>query len=240
MLLLGLTNKLLSKIATRLLEAFPETFSTQRSGIADKLYTTGNPIRTSFSDIKPYDTSSPLKLLVVGGSRGAMALNQLIPKILVLSEGQVTVWHQTGIANIDACRKMYDELPPHLQSLCRVAPFIDDMAQAYEWANIVLCRSGALTVAELAAAGRPSILIPFPYAVDDHQTANGRYLVDKGAAFMIQQQELSENALTTLLLELGSTPERLRNMAASAKLAGQLKATHVVANHCEEVCGYDS
>lgn len=234
----GLTNKLLSNIATRLLQAFPGTFSEQNPGIVKKTFTTGNPVRASIRVTAEYKPSIPLKLLVLGGSRGAMAINNLIPKVIGNSKGQVIAWHQTGKSNIEQSFQVYRATPNLTMELHRIEPFINDMAQAYAWADIVLCRSGALTVSELAAAGRPAILVPFPYAVDDHQTMNGRYLVDQGAALMIQQHELNEDALTTLLLELCNNPARLTTMAASAKKAAREQATTIVADRCLEV-SYD-
>ncbi|MDD7804052.1 MAG: undecaprenyldiphospho-muramoylpentapeptide beta-N-acetylglucosaminyltransferase [Endozoicomonas sp. (ex Botrylloides leachii)] len=231
----GLTNKLLSNIATRLLEAFPGTFLDQKARTTKKIFTTGNPVRESIAEYSAYDVGTPLKLLVLGGSRGAVAINDVVPKVIANCKGRVIIWHQTGKNNLARSQQSYRELFGERIDLYRVEPFINDMAKAYAWADVVLCRSGALTVSELAAAGRPAILVPFPYAVDDHQTVNGRYLVDQGAAWMIKQQHLDEDALTTLLLELSNDHTRLNAMAAAAKAAGQLKATKMVADHCLEV-----
>ncbi len=222
----GFTNKVLSKIASRVLIAFPSAFE-------GKAFTvTGNPVRNSISGsaLKGV-TGGSLKLLVVGGSRGAVAINKVVPKALARLSGQVSVWHQTGKGNDDETRASYAECGVD----GRVEPFIDDMASAYEWADIVLCRSGALTVSELALAQRPSILIPFPFAVDDHQTANGRYLVDQGAALMVQQKDLSEETLTELLIELNSQPDRLEKMSEAAGKVARPRAASDVAEHCLEI-----
>lgn len=233
----GLTNKLLARLACRVLEAFPNTFA--RAGLkrlTGKLYTTGNPVRATIASQATYQPGQPLKLLVIGGSRGATAINQLIPGVLTGCDLALEVWHQTGKNNLNACLAAQRQLATKDIKSYKIEPFIKDMAQAYAWADLVLCRAGALTVAELAVAGRPAILVPFPYAVDDHQTANGRYLADKGAAVMIQQHQLDEETLTTLLTRLGRDPARLQAMAAVARSAGCSRAAHEVANHCLEVC----
>lgn len=233
----GLTNRLLSLVASRVLEAFPNTFSKKKTfGMKKTIFTTGNPVRASMCQQHSYVAGKPLKLLVLGGSRGAVAINNLMPQVFVLCQGRLNIFHQAGKNNIDQCLATYKELSVQVGDSCRVEAFIDDMAQAYAWADIVLCRSGALTVSELAAVGRPAILVPYPYAVDDHQTVNGHYLVDQGAALMIQQNQLDENCLATLLMDLESDPARLESMAVSAKAAGRIHAAQVVADHCLEVC----
>ncbi len=232
----GLTNKLLSKVATRVLEAFPGTFpvSPDNRRIKRKVFTTGNPVRSTLALSSDYQAGKPLKLLVLGGSRGAVAINQVIPPLFAGCKGNLDVWHQTGKHNIAATLSAY-KAQNMTEKPYKVESFIDDMAAAYYWADIVLCRSGALTVSELAVAGRPAILVPYPHAVDDHQSVNGRYLVDEGAALMIQQKDLDANMLITLLTGLGNDPSRLAAMAASAKAVGKAQATCDVAEHCLEV-----
>lgn len=222
----GLTNKLLAKIANRVLEAFPGTFAEQ-----SKVFLTGNPVRKTIAEITPLQPQNPVRLLVVGGSRGAVAINQLVPEVLSQLGDRLTVWHQTGGNNQDECRAHYEQLGVK----GRVDAFIDDMAEAYDWADLVLCRAGALTVAELAVAGRPAILVPFPYAVDDHQTVNGRYLVEQGAALMVQQKELTAERLSEMIQQLVDHPEMLDDMAAAARSVGLSRATDEVARHCLEV-----
>ncbi|USE34876.1 undecaprenyldiphospho-muramoylpentapeptide beta-N-acetylglucosaminyltransferase [Endozoicomonas sp. SCSIO W0465] len=237
----GFTNKLLARIATRVLEAFPGTFAGLSSGINRKInreinrkvVLTGNPVRPEIVAVPANLPHNPLRLLVVGGSRGALAINQMIPQVLQNCGDQIEVWHQTGKGTFEQCREDYRQLGVS----GRVEPFIDDMAQAYEWADLVLCRSGALTIAELAAAGKPGILVPFPYAVDDHQTVNGRYLVDRGAALMVQQNDLDVDGLTTMILELADNPEQLEQMASSARTASLPQATDDVVRLCLEAAG---
>ena len=234
----GLTNRLLVPLASRVMSAFPHTLRDARH--------TGNPLRsdflaTDFDDVEPHE--GVLRLLVVGGSLGAVRLNEVVPEALgllarassdasglVLNTGaRVDVWHQTGHRNIEQARASYAEAGIE----ARVDPFIDDMAEAYRWADLVLCRSGAMTVAELAAAGTASILVPYPHAVDDHQTANARYLADGGAAVLLPQQELSASRLVELLQELDSV--RLREMGAVARRLALPEATARVADQCLEV-----
>ena len=231
----GLTNKLLARIATRVLEAFPGTFDGISFGVAGKVMLTGNPVRPEIVAVPASAPHTPLRLLVVGGSRGALAINKMLPKVLKKCGGCVDVWHQTGKEIFDQCRVDYHQLGVS----GRVEPFIDDMAQAYEWADLVLCRSGALTVAELAAAGKPGILVPFPFAVDDHQTVNGHYLADRGAALMVQQKDLDVDSLTKMILELADNPDQLELMASSAKTAGLPQATNEVVRHCLEAAGQE-
>ncbi|OED40142.1 undecaprenyldiphospho-muramoylpentapeptide beta-N-acetylglucosaminyltransferase [Endozoicomonas sp. (ex Bugula neritina AB1)] len=226
----GLTNKLLSKIANRVLEAFPGTFADR-----SKVFLTGNPVRKTIAMIAPLESQRPVRLLVVGGSRGAVAINEIVPEVLNKCGRQISVWHQTGSNNQSECRAHYDRLGV----TGRVDAFIDDMAEAYDWADLVLCRSGALTVAELAVAGRPAILVPFPHAVDDHQTVNGRYLVDQGAALMVQQKELSVEGLADMIQQFSDHPEKLDDMAAAARSVGLARATEEVARHCLEVSGQE-
>ena len=225
----GMTNKILAKLANRVLEAFPNTFA------GNQAFLTGNPVRTDIAGIAPLQAHNPVRLLIVGGSRGAVAINELIPEVLKNCPGQLEVWHQTGASNDEHTRTLYEA---HGVT-GRVEPFIHDMAEAYDWADLVICRSGALTVAELAVAGRPAILVPYPYAVDDHQTVNGRYLVDQGAAKMIQQKELDANTLTTMIKQLVNESGRLEKMAEAARSVGLSRATEEVAKHCLEVSGLE-
>ena len=230
----GLTNKLLARIATRVLEAFPGTFASVPGRGA---VLTGNPVRADIAALMPSPTPhSPLRLLVLGGSRGALAINNVIPQLLQQCDGRIEVWHQTGQATYEQSMAGYQQSPV-VSQLWRAEPFIDDMARAYQWADLVLCRSGALTVAELAAAGKPAILIPFPQAVDDHQSVNGRYLVDKGAALMIQQKDLDVSSLTAMIVQLADNPERLVAMARAAKTVSLPQATDDVVRHCLAAAG---
>lgn len=145
------------------------------------------------------------------------------------------VWHQTGANNDEKTRALYEANGV----TGRVESFIHDMAEAYDWADLVICRSGALTVAELAVAGRPAILVPYPWAVDDHQTVNGQYLVKQGAAKMIQQNELDAKTLTNMIQELTGESGQLEKMAEVARSVGLSRATEEVAKHCLEVSGLE-
>ena len=224
----GLTNKWLSKIATRVLEAFPKALTTSEN--YHKVFLTGNPVRGDIGNIAPVQCSQPVRVLVLGGSRGALAINRVMPSLVKNLHGRIDVWHQTGTLT-------YDETMADYQSsgvTARVAPFIDDMAAAYAWADIVIVEP-ALTVAELAAAGRGSILIPFPLAVDDHQTVNGRYLTNHQAAVMIQQRDLTVDHLTDILANLLDNPSQIEAMGLAAKSIALPQATEEVARHCIEV-----
>lgn len=236
----GLTNKLLARIANRVLEAFPGTFA-DVSGVAAVL--TGNPVRADIVALAPScQPRTPLRLLVLGGSRGALAINEVVPQLLQRCAGRIEVWHQTGQATYEQSLAGYQQCQQSaaLNRLWKAEPFIDDVAQAYEWADLVLCRSGALTVAELAAAGKPAILIPFPQAVDDHQSVNGRYLVDQGAALMIQQKDLDVSSLTAMIVELADNPVRLMAMARAAKTVSLPQATDDVVRHCLAAAGREA
>ena len=225
----GLTNRLLSKIADRVLQAFPGALKVK--GVE----TVGNPIRDSISKIEQTEMQGgPLRLLVVGGSLGALALNETIPQALAQMEpsSRPQVRHQCGERHLDSARAAYDAVGVEAQ----VTPFIDDMAEAYSWADLVICRAGALTVSELAAVGVASILIPFPHAVDDHQTANGQFLVNASGAEMVQQSELSAERLSSMLTRYCQEPEAgrelLKQMAANAKSLAKPESAAEVASIC--------
>lgn len=228
----GLTNRWLARVADRVLEAFPATFPAVRRAI-----TVGNPVREVIASLPPpaerlAGRSGRARLLVVGGSQGALALNQLVPQALalLLENERPEIWHQAGGQLHAAAETAYQAVGMPV----RLTPFIDDMAAAYGWADLVLCRSGALTVAELAAAGIGSILVPFPFAVDDHQTANAQFLEQGGAALIRQQAELTPEVLARLLRELLSDRERLLGMAEAARRLAKLEAAEQVATVCLE------
>ena len=229
----GMTNKALSKLAKKVLEAFQGAF---KSGQTTQ--TVGNPVRGSILNLPEpkerfSDREGPLRLLVVGGSLGAKAINDLLPEVLadLPQEQRPEVWHQAGKRNIEETQQRYEALGV---TECKVVPFIDDMAEAYSWADIVLCRAGALTVSELSNAGVASVLVPFPYAVDDHQTKNANYLAERDAAILIQQADLNKETLTALLTEQLNQRETLMEMANKALSLGKPEASDVVANVCLE------
>jgi len=220
----GTTNRLLAKWAKRVLEAFPDSFSKNI-----KAECTGNPLRTAF--LAAPQTAAPrspgLKIFVVGGSLGAQILNEIAPAAMALLTNEVTVKHQTGAAMLDAVTERYRSLAVKAEA----AAFIDDMVAAYQWADLVVCRAGAMTVSELAAMGKPSVLVPFPYAIDDHQTANARYLADAGAGIVLPQTELNAETLAQKITAVG---QRLEKMAAAAKACARLQATAQVAAICAQ------
>jgi UDP-N-acetylglucosamine--N-acetylmuramyl-(pentapeptide) pyrophosphoryl-undecaprenol N-acetylglucosamine transferase len=225
----GLTNRLLAPLAQRVLEAFPGTFHGKH------VTHTGNPVRRVIADLPVPEQrfaarSGVLRLLVLGGSLGARALNEVVPAALAQLSSRPEVWHQTGSRNLDETLEHYRAAAV----TARVEPFIDDMAAAYGWADLVVCRAGALTVAELAAAGVGAVLVPYPHAVDDHQTRNAAYLSDAGAAVVIQQAELTRERLRELWTSLADR-SRLLAMAQAARGLAQPQAAATVAALCWEV-----
>jgi UDP-N-acetylglucosamine--N-acetylmuramyl-(pentapeptide) pyrophosphoryl-undecaprenol N-acetylglucosamine transferase len=224
----GLANKVLARLADRVLEAFP--------GSLPGAQCSGNPVRADIAGLAEPGAryaarNGRLKMLVVGGSQGAQALNEAVPQALALlaPEARPEVTHQAGEKNIDALRAAYAAAGVRAELL----PFIDDMAARYAAADVVLCRAGALTVAELACAGVASILVPFPYAVDDHQTGNAKFLSERGAAVLLPQRELTPQALAGLLR--GLDRRQLCAIAERARQLGKPEATRIVADTCKEV-----
>ena len=230
----GLTNRLLAPFAKRVMQAFPNTFDSSA-----RVLHTGHPLRKAFVEDSFCATAlredravnKPLHLLVIGGSLGAAHLNVVVPATLVAMEAgeRPEIWHQTGKNNFDATQAAYDAADVMTDAV-KLAPFVDDMAAAYRWADVVLCRAGAMTVAELAAVGAPSILVPFPHAVDDHQTANANYLVDQQAAILIQQPQLTAQKLQQVLSSL--TSEKLKSMRKAAGKSALLDAAAQVVDQC--------
>ncbi len=222
----GWTNRVLARLARRVLAGLPV------AGLPPaKVKVLGNPVRHELLAVgeRPYAPHRPARLLVFGGSQGARALNQVMTQVvprLRLGGVAVEVVHQTGEAELATVRDAYRAAGVQVD----VRPFIDDMATAYADADLVLCRSGAMTLAELGVCGRPAILVPFPFAVDDHQTANARIFADAGAAVLLPQQELEPVRLTTLLGELLADPARLATMAAAAKGLGRPRAVVEIAD----------
>ncbi|GAB6195804.1 undecaprenyldiphospho-muramoylpentapeptide beta-N-acetylglucosaminyltransferase [Lysobacter xanthus] len=220
----GMTNRVLSRMARRVLTGFPDTFSGET--------VVGNPVRTEIADVAPpaarFDgRDGPLRLLVLGGSQGAAALNRAVPAALA-SRGDAGAWqvrHQCGEKMLDDARAAYRDAGVEAS----VEPFIADMAAAYAWADLVVCRAGALTLAELCAVGVASVLVPFPQAVDDHQTKNARFLVERGAARLLPQGEHLATQLADALQSLGSR-EALRPMAEAARALARPDAAARVAD----------
>ncbi|MDP3846413.1 MAG: undecaprenyldiphospho-muramoylpentapeptide beta-N-acetylglucosaminyltransferase [Pseudomonas sp.] len=226
----GTANRSLAPFAQRICEAFPNTFSSTA-----KLRTTGNPVREELFLETP---RKPLKnrqahLLVLGGSLGAEPLNKLLPAALALVDAQVRpqVFHQCGKQHEQLTAERYKTAAVDAE----VAPFIRDMAQAYGWADLVVCRAGALTISELAAAGLPALLLPLPHAIDDHQTRNAGYLADQGAALLMTQATTSAADLAASLTEVLMHIDRLNKMASTARRLAKPDATRTVVDICLEV-----
>ena len=232
----GTTNRLLAPLATCVFAGFPGAFDNKLN------YTVlGNPVRRELLEARAdrlydYAGQRPLRLLVVGGSLGARPINDVIPgAIKRLVEGgntSIEVWHQTGEGHGDVVRQAYGPLLDHG---IRVAPYIEDMAEAYSWADLVLSRCGALTITELCIIGRPAILVPLPHAIDDHQTANARVLTDCGGATRLCQRDMDEHSVLSLLQGFLDHPQRLSTMAAAAFAAAIPDAAEHVSNCCEEL-----
>ena len=229
----GLTNLWLARVATRVLEAFEGSFDARRGAQA-----IGNPVRTDIAGMAEpaarwRERRGPCRLLVLGGSLGASALNEKVPEALSLIADQrrPLVRHQAGRDKSHATQRAYQAAGVAAD----VTDFLHDMAKAYAWADLVVCRSGALTVSELAAAGVGSLLIPYPHAVDDHQTRNAEILVNDGAAHLIQQRQLTAIGLARLLSDLLSDRGVLLQMAQAARRLAQPHAAAPVADVCLEV-----
>lgn len=224
----GLTNRILAGVADRVLVAFPEALK--------KAEWTGNPVRAEIVRIAPPEErfagrAGPLRLLVVGGSLGAQALNEAVPRALAQlpEDGRPRVVHQSGETHLEMLRANYASAGVQGE----LVAFIDDMAARYAEADLVICRAGAITVAELSAGGVASVLVPFPHAVDDHQSANAAFLAGRGAAILLPQKELSPERLATLLRQTDRAA--LLEMARKARALGKPEAARVVAERCMEL-----
>lgn len=226
----GLTNRLLAPIASLIMTGFPKLFTQH----AHKTKYTGNPVRLSILNLSAKTNNHlhlvrPLRLLILGGSLGAGILNEIIPQ--ALSDVQLSiapeVWHQTGEKQVEQTREAYKKRG----ITANVDSFIENMAHAYAWADCVICRSGALTIAELAAAGLASILVPFPAAADDHQTENAKYLTQHSAAILVPQSQLTISYMSGLLTELLEDSNKLRAMGMQAKSLAKPDATQDVVQY---------
>ena len=225
----GLTNRVLRYFATTTMQAFPNSFKNKNVAVM------GNPIRKDISELaspeeRMFNRNDSIRLLIIGGSLGAQALNENVPLALseLPSELQISVWHQTGKNKMEATVGKYKKLNVE----AKVTEFIENMAEAYEWADLVICRAGALTISELANAGVAAILVPYPHAVDDHQTANAAYLTNVDAAILIPQDQLIPKLKGSLtdLIKAGRT--KLIEMAKAARELSKPNATQEVAEIC--------
>ncbi|MCY4044506.1 MAG: undecaprenyldiphospho-muramoylpentapeptide beta-N-acetylglucosaminyltransferase [Cellvibrionales bacterium] len=224
----GTANKLLSKFSKVQLQAFSTAF------IGGK--TVGNPVRKALVDTrfeKGGSPHKPLQVLVLGGSLGAQKLNQTMVEVFDMLGDKISLWHQTGLAHEQETKALYgDRLS---DENLRVVPFIEDMKAAYAFADLVICRSGAMTVSELAVMGKPAIFIPFPFAIDDHQTANAKSLSDQGAAILLPQTELTSDVLINYLDDFVQEPIKLEQMGQLALSEAKPRAAKEVAEYCLEV-----
>ncbi|MDO9105661.1 MAG: undecaprenyldiphospho-muramoylpentapeptide beta-N-acetylglucosaminyltransferase [Methylovulum sp.] len=223
----GTTNRLLARMANRILEAFPGSFKPSAHALC-----TGNPLRKQFlnrvdAGVRPVKPVT--HILVVGGSQGAQILNQIVPDAVAQLTG-VHIKHQTGAAMLAEVTSHYQTAGIHAE----VSAFFDDMVAAYQWADMVICRAGAMTVSEVAALGLPAIFIPLPSAIDDHQTANARYLTDAGAGMLLMQKDLDA---ATLAAHITQAIGQLDALGAAARQCARLDATDVVARVCIEEAG---
>lgn len=231
----GLTNKTLARVANIVLQAFPGSFPNTIHAV-----TVGNPVRTEIAALpspeqRYAERQGRLKLLVLGGSQGALILNRVLPAALARINGpeRPEVWHQAGAATIDTARSAYTANKVDV----RLAEYIEDMAEAYAWADLVVCRAGALTVAELCAAGVPAIFVPFALAVDDHQTANAKAMVDADAATLIAEKDLSSESLAAVLHTWLESRERLAERARNARDLAKPEALASITQYCLEAAG---
>jgi UDP-N-acetylglucosamine--N-acetylmuramyl-(pentapeptide) pyrophosphoryl-undecaprenol N-acetylglucosamine transferase len=229
----GLTNRLLAPFARIIFQGFPGAFSNKK-----KIITTGNPVRSEFlkidsQEIHSFSQKGKLRLLVLGGSQGARVLNQKIPEAIskLSPELNIEVMHQCGASHIDDTKVFYSNINSHE---IRVIPFIEDMIDAYRWADLVICRSGAMTIAEICIVGLASILIPFPYAVDDHQTKNGKFLLENGGCQILNEKDCSSEHIAKIIEELYATPEKLKEMAQNSLKLAKPDATEHVGKKCLE------
>ena len=227
----GLANRVLSGVADRVLAGFPDAF-----GAASKVIWTGNPVRSEIAALaapgQRYGArSGPLHLTVIGGSLGAQALNETVPQALALlpAAERPLVTHQSGARHLAQVEANYQRAGVTVT----LTPFVADMARRYAESDLIICRAGASTIAELAAAGVASVLVPFPHAADDHQTRNARFLSERGAAVLVPQSEFTPIRLAGLLR--GLTREALLGMAQQARGAGKPDATMAVAQVCMEL-----
>ncbi|PCJ20227.1 MAG: undecaprenyldiphospho-muramoylpentapeptide beta-N-acetylglucosaminyltransferase [Gammaproteobacteria bacterium] len=232
----GMTNKMLSYISNKVFEAFPNTFPRRAWVTENRILATGNPVRVDIESVsnpeqKYCDRNGPIRILVLGGSQGAVALNNLVPETIakIDIDDRPLIRHQVGPLNLDAAQRAYEERSVQ----ANVVPFIDDMAEAYQWADFTICRAGALTLSELQQAGLPGVLVPYPYAVDDHQTRNAEVLVQAGGAVLVQQADIDVEQLKRLIIDM-SCRDKLIKMAVAAKSSGIPNATETVVNQCLE------
>jgi len=225
----GLTNRLLARFAKKVLMGFSGSFTGKKTELV------GNPVRQELLNLKEKSLSVDeprLKVLIIGGSLGARILNEIVPQAMLhFNQSQISVLHQAGKDASKGVLAHYAETKVDYQ----VQDFITNMAEAYEWADVIICRAGALTVAEVAVVGLPAIFIPLPHAVDDHQTKNAQSLVEVGAAILIPQHELNATKLSDCLATLNKDKQLLVNMSKNCKNVAMRNATEQVAEICNSL-----
>lgn len=231
----GTTNKLLSRFAREILQAYPRAFG-------ERGVTVGNPVRAELCKLPhPADRQlaerGPIRILILGGSLGALALNQTVPASLASLLTQIQVRHQAGRTLVTAQQAWADAVADELPGNVQLSEFIDDMQDALAWADLLICRAGALTLAEIAAVGIGSILVPFPHAIDDHQTRNAEHLVEAGAAQLMPESRLTADSLRAAVESLIADRSRLLCMAQAARDVALPQSTQLIANHCRPLLG---
>jgi UDP-N-acetylglucosamine--N-acetylmuramyl-(pentapeptide) pyrophosphoryl-undecaprenol N-acetylglucosamine transferase len=231
----GMTNKILSRFATKVLTGFPLSLSAQKQTLKHQFHYIGNPVRAEIAAISaPAERlakrKGPIRLFIFGGSQGALFFNQALPQALALlaKEELPEIWHQAGANYFEVAEKSYGDAKLKV----RLDKFISNMTEPYSWADLIICRAGALTIAELSAVGIASVLIPFPYAVDDHQTANAEFLVKANASLLLQQNEFTPEKLAKLLSGLMVDRGCLLEMAENAR---SLRKVNVTENIIKEL-----
>jgi UDP-N-acetylglucosamine--N-acetylmuramyl-(pentapeptide) pyrophosphoryl-undecaprenol N-acetylglucosamine transferase len=226
----GITNRILGKIADKIFVTYAETagwFSRSR------VILSGNPVRAALAGVRSVrkEKKSFRQLLIFGGSQGAMAINrsvvEMLPQLKKMKT-EIHILHQTGAGDLEAVREAYSRYGIDAE----VSPFIVDMAEAYERADLIICRAGATSLAEITAAGKVSILIPFPFAANDHQTKNARALADAGAAILISESELSGKKLSAIVEELLGSEEKLHRMEEKSAQLGNIHAAAAIVDEC--------
>lgn len=249
----GMSNQLLFPLAQVVMEAFSGAFARKQARSTNPLLKllfdpekpvlVGNPVRADIlavaePSVRMLGRDGPLRLLVVGGSLGAVAINKLIPELLAALEpgSRPEVLHQCGKRNLEQTLEQYRSAGLEVSDNCKVVPFIDDMAAAYGWADLILCRSGASTIAEITTIGLPSILIPFPAAVDDHQSANAKALEEAGGCWLIAQQSLSVTVIKEILMSLKANRQLLLDRAIASRSMAMRDAGSRAASLCLEAC----
>lgn len=232
----GLTNKILHKLSRKTFAAFPNTFPLQ-----PKVEVTGNPVRSEIEQLHSepraeFDRFRALRILVLGGSQGALAINNVIPEVFVNWEGEKPeIWHQTGARSLDATKELYESLAATESSRnFRVVAFIEDMTEAYRWADLVICRSGASTVSELAVAGLPAVLVPYPHHKDQQQLHNANWLVSAGAGLLVEQESFCSRNLMPMLQAMDNDRSILAEMRDKARSLAKVNAAEHIADECLE------